>query len=56
MGGEEYKTTEPTNQYQGEQARPKPHIIYELEQKKEYLIRQLMDVQKAIDAVVNTLY
>ena len=29
-----------------------PYIVGELHQKREYLIRQLMDVQNAIDAVI----
>lgn len=36
----------------------KPHMVYELEQKRDYHIRQLVDIQKAIDAVsvVSSLY
>jgi len=51
--------SDPKNYYDkpntSETSRPKPRVYYELEQKREYLIRQLMDVQKAIDAVNNAL-
>lgn len=34
------------------------HMVYELKQRREYLLKQLLDIQKAIDAVskVSTLY
>lgn len=41
------------------QAMPrKPHMVYELEQKRDYHIKQLVDIQKAIDAIsmVSSLY
>ena len=57
----EEKTTNPNSQYyknqitSGVNTRTESHLIYELKQKREYLIRQLMDIQQAIDAV-NRVY
>jgi len=54
------KATSADNQYettrQGIQASPESHMVYELKQQREYLIRKLIIVQEAIDAVSAVRY
>ncbi len=39
------------NQTAGQALRTESHLVYELKQKREYLFRQLLTIQQAIDAV-----
>lgn len=56
LGAQNMKTTDPyikSGEQSGEQIREdkESHMIYELKQHREYYIRKLIDIQKAIDAI-----